>query len=164
MISRIIFIALLFISVAGFSQQAQTPAPAPEYGVSVTLESAKRIVAAAEAFANSKKWPVVVVIVDTGGNLVLLHKIDNTQVGSIDTAIGKARTANNFKRPTKAFEDAVAGGGIGLRVLSLPNAVAIDGGEPIVVEGKIIGAIGVSGVQASQDGEVARAGLAALSK
>jgi glc operon protein GlcG len=156
-----IIIALLSLSVAVYSQPVQTPAL---YGESVSLETAKKIVAAAEAFANGKKWPVVIVIVDTGGNLVLLQKIDNTQIGSIDVAIGKARTANNFKRSTKAFEEAVAGGGLGLRVLSLPNAVIIEGGEPIFADGKIIGAIGVSGVQASQDGEVAKAGLAALSK
>ena len=153
-----ILIVLLLVSVASYGQQPAAPA----YGESVTLETAKKIVAASEAFAKEKKWPVVIVIVDTGGNLVLLNKLDNTQIGSIDVAIGKAKTANNFKRPTKVFEDAVAGGGIGLRVLSLPNAVAIEGGEPIVIDGKIVGAIGVSGVQANQDGEVAKAGLAAL--
>jgi glc operon protein GlcG len=162
-----ILICLLTISLAGYSQQAQpaaAPAPAPEYGVPIGLEAAKKIAAGAEAYAKEKKWPVVIVIVDTGGNLVLIHKIDNTQLGSIDVAIGKARTANNFKRPTKVFEDAVAGGGVGLRVLTLPNAVAIDGGEPIIVDGKIVGAIGVSGVQATQDDEVAKAGLASLNK
>jgi glc operon protein GlcG len=154
---------LMFVSIVTFGQQAQpAPAPAPDYGNPVTLETAKKIVAASEAYARNKKWAVVIVIVDTGGNLVVLNKIDNTQIGSIDVAIGKARTANNFKRPTKALEDAVTGGGTGLRVLSLPNAVVIEGGEPILVDGKIVGAIGVSGVQASQDGEVAKAGLAAL--
>jgi uncharacterized protein GlcG (DUF336 family) len=154
---------LLLMSIAAFGQQAQpAPAPVPEYGDPINLEAAKKIVAASEAYARNKKWAVVIVIVDTGGNLVVVNKIDNTQVGSIDVAIGKARTANNFKRPTKAFEDAVAGGGIGLRILSLPNVVAIEGGEPILVDGKVVGAIGVSGVQANQDGEVAKAGLAAL--
>lgn len=157
--------ALLVVSIAGFGQQAQpVPAPAPPYGEPVNLETAKKIAAASEAYAKDKKWPVVIVIVDTGGNLVLLHKIDNTQIGSIDVAIGKARTANNFKRPTKAFEDAIGGGGVGARVLSLPGAITIDGGEPIIVDGKIIGGIGVSGVQASQDDEVAKAGLASLTK
>jgi glc operon protein GlcG len=154
-------IFLLLLSVAAYSQPAIAPVP---YGESVTLETAKKIAAAAEAYANSKKWPVVIVIVDTGGNLVLLQKIDNTQVGSIDVAIGKARTANNFKRPTKEFEEAITSGGVGLRVLTLPNAVLIQGGEPIFADGKIIGAIGVSGVQASQDSEVVKAGLAALAK
>jgi uncharacterized protein GlcG (DUF336 family) len=130
----------------------------------VSLETAKKISTAAEAFARDKKWPVVIVIVDTGGNLVLVHKLDNTQIGSIDVAIGKARTANNFKRPTKAFEDGLASGGVALRLLSVPGIVAVDGGEPIIVDGKIVGAIGVSGVQASQDAEVAKAGLASLAK
>jgi glc operon protein GlcG len=159
-----IIIFFLSLSVAAFSQPAQAPAAPVPYGESVSLETAKKLAAAAETFATGKKWPVVIVIVDTGGNLVLLQKIDNTQVGSIEVAIGKARTANNFKRPTKAFEEAITNGGLGLRVLSLPDAVLIEGGEPIIVDGKIIGAIGVSGVQASQDGEVAKAGLAALTK
>ena len=160
-----LLIALLAVSLSSLAQQAQpAPAPAPEYGAPIGLETAKKIAAAAEAFAKEKKWPVVIVIVDSGSNLVLLHKFDNTQIGSIDVAIGKAKTANNFKRPTKAFEDAIGGGGVGARVLSLPGAVTIDGGEPIVVDGKIVGAIGVSGVQASQDAEVAKAGLASLNK
>jgi glc operon protein GlcG len=157
-----ILAALLLLSTVAFGQQPQTtPPPLPAYGAPVSLETAKKIAAASEAYATEKKWPVVIVIVDTGGNLVLVHKIDNTQIGSIEVATGKARTANNFKRPTKVFEDGVAAGGIGLRILTLPNAVAIEGGEPIIVDGKIVGAIGVSGVQASQDGEVARAGLVA---
>ena len=104
---------------------------------------------AAEAFAIGKRWTVVIAIVDNGGNLVLLQKIDNTQIGSIDLAIGKAKTANNFKRPTKAIEDAVAGGGVGLRMLAAPGVVPLEGGESIYLDGKIIGAIGVSGMQAT---------------
>jgi len=160
-----ILISLLAVSIVGYSQQAQpTPAPAADYGAPIGLEAAKKIAAGAEAYAKDKKWPVAIVIVDSGSNLVLLHKVDNTQIGSIDVAIGKARTANNFKRSTKVFEDAVAGGGIGVRVVTLPNAVTIDGGEPILIDGKIVGAIGVSGVQASQDAEVAKAGIASLNK
>jgi glc operon protein GlcG len=160
-----LLIALIAVSLASYGQQSQpAPAPAPEYGAPVGLETAKKIAAAAEAFAKDKKWPVVIVIVDSGSNLVLLHKADNTQIGSIDVAIGKAKTANNFKRPTKAFEDAIGGGGVGARVLSLPGAVTVDGGELIVIDGKIVGAIGVSGVQATQDAEVAKAGLASLVK
>src|SRR5687767_15379569 len=156
----IILILFLSASVVGFSQTA----PPPDYGAPITLETAKKIAAASEAYAKDKKWPVVIVIVDSGSNIVLIHKIDNTQIGSIDVAIGKARTANNFKRSTKVFEDAIAGGSAGARVLSLPNAVVIDGGEPIIVDGKIIGAIGVSGVQSAQDAEVAKAGIASLNK
>jgi uncharacterized protein GlcG (DUF336 family) len=88
--------------------------------------------------------------------------MDNTQIGSIEVAIGKAQTANNFKRPSKAFEDVVAGGGAGLRILSLPGVVPLEGGEPILLQGKIIGGIGVSGMQSSQDAQVAKAGLNAL--
>jgi uncharacterized protein GlcG (DUF336 family) len=116
----------------------------------------------AEAFAISKHWTVVIAIVDKGGNLVLLQKLDNTQIGSIDLAIGKTKTANNFKRPTKAIEDAVAGGGIGLRMFPAPGVVPLESGEPIYLDGKIISAIGVSGMQATQDAEVSRAGVAAL--
>ncbi|HWA33754.1 MAG TPA: heme-binding protein [Cyclobacteriaceae bacterium] len=155
-------IVLLFM-LASSSVFAQTPPPpAPLYGESISLENARKVLHAAQAYALSKQWTVVVAIVDTGGNLVALEKIDNTQIASIEVAIGKAKTANNFKRPTKALEDAIAGGGVGLRVLSLPGAVPIEGGELILVNGKIVGAIGISGMSAAQDGEVAKAGVAAL--
>ena len=134
----------------------------PMYGESITLEKAKKVAAAAEAFAVSKQWPIAVAIVDTGGNLMLMETMDNTQRGSIDIAIGKAKTANNFKRPTKALEDDIAGGGAGLAMLAVPGMFPIEGGEPIYANGKIIGAIGVSGMSANQDGEVAKAALAAL--
>ena len=154
---------LLFLTLICFYASAQTTAPATvAYGNPITLETAKKVMTAAEAFAISKHWTVVIAIVDNGGNLVMLQKIDNTQIGSIDLAIGKAKTANNFKRPTKAMEDAVAGGGIGLRMLAAPGVVPLEGGEPIYLDGKIIGAIGVSGMQATQDAEVSRAGVAAL--
>ncbi len=156
-----IVIAILFVVSPFLASSQTTPAPIVAYGPPISLESAKKIVAAGEAFAVSKQYTVVIAIVDTGGNLVLLHKQDNTQIGSIEVAIGKAKTANNFKRPTKALEDALAGGGVGLRVLALP-AFPIEGGEPIYSsDGKIIGAIGVSGMSAVQDEEVAKAGLAA---
>lgn len=132
------------------------------YGESVTLEQAKKMLSAAEAFALKNQWTVVIAIVDTGGNLVLLEKIDNTQIGSIDIAIAKAKTANNFKRSTKVFEDAVAKGGVGLRVLNVPGMMPLEGGEPILVNGKVIGGIGVSGMASGQDEEVVNAGLAAL--
>lgn len=153
---------ILFI-LTTFGATAQTPNPQiPMYGESISLEAAKKMIAAAETFATSKQWPVAIAIVDTGGNLVLLHKLDNTQVASIEIAIGKAKTANNFKRPTKAMEDAVAGGGAALRILAVPGVFPMEGGEPIFSNGKIIGAIGVSGVQSGQDAEVAKAGIAAL--
>ena len=151
-----LILALLAITI---SVTAQTQAKLVAYGPSITLEAAKKIVAAAEAFAVSKQYTVVVAIVDTGGNLVMLTKMDNTQLGSIEVAMGKAKTANNFKRPTKAFEDVVAGGGAGVKVLGL-NVVPVEGGEPIYsADGKIIGAIGVSGMTSAQDGEVVKAAL-----
>jgi uncharacterized protein GlcG (DUF336 family) len=144
------------------ASQTLAQSPAPSYGSSISLDEAKKVVKGAEAFALSKQWTVVIAIVDTGGNLVFLEKFDNTQVGSIEVAIGKAKTANAFKRPSKVFEDAIAGGGAGARVLSLPGVVAIEGGEPILIDGKVAGAIGVSGMSSAQDGEVVKAGLAAL--
>jgi len=154
-------LAFIFCALSSFAQQTK-PATPLNYGEPVNLETAKKIAAAAEAFASKNQWTVVIAIVDTGGNLVLLQRMDNTQIGSVDVAIGKARTANNFKRPTKAFEDVVAGGGAGLRVLSIEGAYLIEGGEPIISNGKIIGGMGVSGMSSTQDEEVVKAGLAAL--
>jgi len=132
------------------------------YGESISLAQAKKVLTAAEAYALKNQWTVVIAIVDTGGNLVLLEKIDNTQIGSIDIAIAKAKTANNFKRSTKVFEDAVTKGGVGLRVLNVPGMMPLEGGEPILLNGKVIGGIGVSGMASGQDEEVVNAGLAAL--
>jgi glc operon protein GlcG len=157
---KLLFIALTIPSIQAFSQTTP-PAAKPgvvAYGQNISLENAKKIATSAEAYAESKQYTIIVAIVDTGGNLVLLQRMDNTQIGSIEVAIGKAKTSNNFKRPTKAMEDAVAAGGKGLRVLALP-VFPIDGGEPIIVDGKIIGAIGISGMSAEQDDEVAKAAL-----
>jgi glc operon protein GlcG len=101
-------------------------------------------------------------IVDTGAILVYYEKMDNTQIGSADVAIEKARTAVRFKRPSKAFQDALAGGGAGLRVLSLPGAVPLEGGIPLMIDGQIVGAIGVSGDSADHDGLCAQAGARSL--
>ncbi len=159
----VIYIILFVASFASFAQTAAKPAtasPVIAYGAPITLESAKKILAAAEAFAISKQYTVAIAIVDNGGNLVAFAKMDNTQIGSIDVAIGKAKTANNFKRPSKAFEETVANGGTGLRVLALP-VYPIEGGEPVFsADGKIIGAIGVSGMTSGQDVEVVKAALA----
>lgn len=158
-----LLIVLTLLSFCGAAQNQTPTAPAiVTYGNPITLEAAKKIVSAAEAFAVSKQWTVAIAIVDIGGNLVLLEKLDNTQIASIDIAIGKAKTANNFKRPTKAMEDAIAGGGAGLRLLALPGVFPIEGGDLILSNGKIIGAIGVSGMQSVQDGEVVKAALAGL--
>jgi uncharacterized protein GlcG (DUF336 family) len=117
--------------------------------------------AAAEAEATKNGWGVAIAIVDSGANVVMLQRLDNAQLSSVRIAEQKARTAAEFRRPTKVFEDAVAGGGIGLRVLSFGASVA-EGGVPIVSGGKVIGAIGASGVQSHQDAEVAQAGADAL--
>ena len=132
------------------------------YGPSINLDNAKKVAAPAIAEARKNNWTMVVAIVDTAGDLVYFEKMDDTQVGSTDVAIGKARSAARFKRPTKAFQDALAAGGEGLRILALQGAVPVDGGVPIVIGGKIVGAIGVSGGTSAQDGQVAAAGIAAV--
>ena len=158
-----LFVVLTFFSFCGLAQNQPPTAPAiVAYGNPISLEAAKKILSAAEAFALNKQWTVAIAIVDAGGNLVLLEKFDNTQLSSTDVAIGKAKTANNFKRPTKAMEDVIAGGGAGLRLLGVPGVFPVAGGEPILLNGKIIGAVGVAGMQPTQDEEVAKAGLAAL--
>lgn len=137
--------------------------PAPlEYGHSLTLSEAKLMLEAAEKEAAKNNWPMVIAIVDTGAHLIALHKMDNAQLGSVEIARLKAETSLKFKRPTQAFEAAVAGGGMGTKVLSMPGVAALEGGLPIERHGKIIGAIGVSGMQSSDDAVVARAAIAAL--
>lgn len=145
------------------SPAATSQAALVEYGTNVSLQQAKQIMQAAEACAALRQWPVAIAIVDTGGHLVLLQKMDHTQIGSIAIAQQKAETAVRFKRPSKVFEDALADGGIRLRVLAMPGVLPLEGGVPLVRSGKIVGAIGVSGVQSQQDAEVAEAGAAALS-
>jgi len=134
----------------------------PPYGTPISLEQAKKVMAAAEAEAQKNNWPVAITVVDSGGHVVAVHRLDDTQLGSIQFAEDKARTAVLYRRPSKAFEDAVAGGGIGLRVLGLPGAAPYEGGVPIFLDGKIIGGIGVSGVLPQQDGQIANAGASAL--
>jgi glc operon protein GlcG len=128
----------------------------------LTLAVAKQVAAAAESEAAKSNFTMVIVVVDDGGNLVYLEKMDETQFGSIEVAQAKAHSAIAFKRPTKVFQDAVAGGNTG--ILKLPGAIATEGGLPLVVDGKIIGAIGVSGGTSQQDGTVAAAGANALAK
>jgi len=137
---------------------------APPYGLPITLDHAKKAVAGAQAEARKNKWDVVVAIVDPAGQLVLLEKMDNTQNAASEVARQKASSAALYRRPTKAFLDRLAAGGAGLGILGLEGAVPLDGGLPIVVDGKIIGAIGVSGVTGEQDGQIAKAGVDALLK
>jgi uncharacterized protein GlcG (DUF336 family) len=134
----------------------------PDYGPSITLDAAKRVMAAAEAEAARNDWPMVIAIVDAAGRLIMLHRIDNAQNGSVIVAQRKAETAVNFKRPTKAFEDMVGQGGMHLRVLAMEAILPLEGGLPITQDGRVIGAIGVSGMTPTEDAEVARAGMAAL--
>jgi glc operon protein GlcG len=144
---------------------AQTPFAAPplvSYGLSISTDSAKIAAAAAIAAARKSHWKQAIAVVDTGGHLVYFEKMQDTQTGSVELAIEKARTAALFRRPTKVFEDGVAAGGEGLRLLRLTGAIPIDGGVPIVVEGKLVGAIGVSGGTGAQDGQVAEAGAMAV--
>jgi uncharacterized protein GlcG (DUF336 family) len=132
------------------------------YGTSINVETAKKVAAPALAEARKNNWAMAVAIVDTAGDLVYFEKMDDTQVGSVDVAIAKARSAARFKRPTKAFQDALAAGGEGLRILALNGAVPVDGGLPLVVGGKVVGAIVMSGGTSSQDGQAAAAGAAAV--
>lgn len=126
----------------------------------LTLDGAKKVAAAAEAEAKKNNWNVVIAVVDDGGHLIYLQRIDGTQTGSIDVAIQKARTAQAFKRPTKVFEDAIAGGRNAL--IALHGALPLEGGLPIMVGGQLVGAIGVSGVKSTEDGQIAKAGADSL--
>jgi uncharacterized protein GlcG (DUF336 family) len=141
---------------------AQAQTPPPPYGPPIGIENARKIMTAAEAEAGKNNWAVVIAIIDSGGHLVMLHRRDDVQLSSLEIAQGKARTSLMFKRPSKVLDDAISGGGGGLRFLALPNIVPLEGGLPIILDGKIIGAIGVSGVLSSQDAQIARAGLEAL--
>lgn len=145
--------------LTGVPAMAQT-GPAP-YGAPITIEQAKKAMAAAETEARKNNWAVVISIVDTGGHLVALQRLD-AQTASVEIATGKATTAAAFRRPSKALEDGLAAGGAGLRILGVRSAMPLQGGVPIVLDGKIIGAIGVSGVLAAQDEVVAIAGAAAV--
>jgi glc operon protein GlcG len=136
----------------------------PPYGSAITLDDAKRAMAAAELEAAKNSWQVAITIIDSGGNLVMFHKVDNTQLASVGASEGKARTALTFKRPSKALDDAIAAGGAGLRLLAVKDITPLEGGLPIIIDGKIIGAIGVSGALSSQDAQVAKAGADALAK
>ena len=128
----------------------------------LTLAIAKRIAAAAEQESARNNWAMFIAIVDDGGNLMYLERMDDSQLASLDVSIAKARSALLFKRPTKALEDAVAGGRA--VVMTLPNAVPVEGGLPLMAYGKIVGAIGISGATSPQDGIVAKAGVDEMEK
>ena len=158
--NKSMFISIsILMSVWGWRALAQMP---NSYGLSINLDTAKKAAAAAIAEALKNKWTMAVAITDIGGEPVYFEKMDGTQTGSVRVAIGKARTAALFKRPTKAFQDSLAAGGEGLRILGLEGAVPIEGGLPLLIDGKIVGAIGVSGGTSQQDGLVAKAGADTL--
>lgn len=161
MSNRWFAIALFVASFSPLTVAAQQP---PEYGLPIDLPTAKKVMAAAEAEATKQGWPVAIAIVDTHGTLVLFQRLDNTQYGSVQVALEKASTAALFRRETKVFQDLLAEGGASLRLLKLPAAIPLEGGVPIIVDGKVIGAIGVSGVKSNEDAEVCFAGLKALGK
>ena len=158
---RLMTLALVIAALGLAPSVASAQAP-PQYGPSITLDQAKKAMVGAEAEAKKNSWPVVIVILDTGGNLVMLQRLDNAQWGSIDVAKDKARSAVAFRRPTKVFQDLIAQGGANLRLLNLTGASMLEGGIPIMADGKIIGAIGVSGVTSDQDAQIARAGIEAM--
>jgi glc operon protein GlcG len=132
------------------------------YGLAIGIEHAKKAASAALADARTNGWIMAVAVVDPAGLLVYFEKMDDTQNGSVAVAQAKARSAALFKRPTKAFQDTLAAGGEGLRVLTLEGAVPVEGGIPLLIDGRIVGAIGVSGGTSAQDGQCARAGVAVL--
>jgi len=157
-LSKKLAFALLF-ALGALPAFTQMPNP---YGTPISLENAKKAAAPALAEARKNNWNMAVAIVDPSGNHVYYEKMDNTQLGSADICISKARSAARFKRPTKAFQDALAAGGGGLRLLRLEGAVPVEGGIPLVLEGKIVGAIGVSGDTSDHDAQCAQAGVDAL--
>jgi uncharacterized protein GlcG (DUF336 family) len=142
------------LAVAGSAAAQSQPA--------LTLEAATRIADAAQAEATRNKWNVVIAVMDNGGHLVHLRRMDDTQIGSVAVAEEKAKSAVLFRRPTKAFADAVASGRTG--VLRLPGAIPIEGGIPLLAGNQVVGAIGVSGVTSEQDGQIAQAGVKAFAK
>lgn len=137
-------------------------AQVPQYGANVTLEQARKAIAAGQAEARKNSWPVAIAIVDNAGQLVAFEKMDNTQTASVEVAQDKAVSAAIYRRSTKVVQDGLAGGGAGLRLLGLRGMSPVEGGIPLVIDGKIVGGIGVSGVNSDQDGVVAKAGADAV--
>jgi glc operon protein GlcG len=160
-LKSVVVVTLVLCAGCSLAQAPASPYLTP-IGPSISVENAKKAAAAALAEARKNGWLQVVAVVDSAGTLVYYEKMDNTQLGSAEVAIDKARSAALYKRPTKAFQDALAGGGAGLRVLGLKGATPVEGGLPVVIDGKLVGAIGLSGDTSEHDGQCAAAGLAAL--
>lgn len=155
---KLVFV-LLFALCCLRTESQMLPNP---YGAPISLESAKKAAAAALAEAAKNHWTMAVAIVDPNGTLIYYEKSDNTQLGSAMVCINKAKSAALYKRPSKAMQDALASGGAGLRVLGLEGAVPVEGGIPLILDGKIVGAIGVSGDTSEHDGQCAQAGAAVI--
>ena len=149
---------------ASAQQPVAPPPPQIPYGPPISLDVAKKVMAGAEAEAVKNKWTMVIAVLDSGGHLVMLERMDGTQLGSIDAAKDKAYSAVLYRRPTKVFQDLVGQGGANLRLLRLSGSSPLEGGIPILVDGKVVGAIGVSGAASEQDAQVAKAGVDALTK
>jgi len=152
----------IILACTAFLVASVASAQVPQYGGQITLDQAKKAIAAGQAEARKNSWPVAIAVVDTHGFLIAYEMMDNTQTASAAIALDKATSAAMFRRSTKVMQDAVAGGGAGIRFLNLRGASTVEGGLPIVVGGKIIGGIGVSGVTSDQDGVVAKAGVDAV--
>ncbi len=158
------FKSLATLTVASASALAISTAFAqvPQYGTTVNLEQARKVVAAGMVEARKNNWPIAIAVVDNAGMLVAYERMDNTQTASVQVSIDKAVSAAMYRRSTKVFQDAVTGGGMGVRVLGLRGASPIEGGLTLMLDGKIIGGVGVSGVNSDQDAVVAKAGVDAV--
>ncbi len=152
--SAVVVIAAVVFATASWGAQLASKK-------ALTLEISKQVAAAAESHATKNKWNVVIAIVDDGGHLLYLERMDGAQTGSIEVALQKAKSATSYKRPTKVFDAGVAGGRTAL--VALPGAIPFEGGIPLSADGQVIGAIGVSGVTGAQDGMIAQAGVDAFS-
>ena len=160
--SLVKLLVVVSFAIAGLCRaQSATPAAQPPslyltpYGPPITLEAAKKVASAAQAEAMRNHWLMTVAVVDPAGNLVYYERTDNSQAASSKVAIEKARSAAIYKRPTKAFQDALAKGGVAMRLLSLDGALPVEGGVPLISAGRIVGAIGVSGDLSENDAQCA---------
>jgi glc operon protein GlcG len=139
-----------------------TPPASPPYGPPISLALALQVAEGAQALAHAKGWKMCIAVVNSSGHLVVFHKMDDVHYASIAVAQAKALCAVNFKRPTKVFEDAIAAGGAGQRLLAIEGMCPMEGGIPLLQDGTVIGAIGVSGVQSAEDGQAAQAGASVV--
>jgi glc operon protein GlcG len=167
--ARLLSLAVVTVSLCasvpvGAQQPVAPPPPQIPYGAPISLEQAKKVIAGAEAEAKKNNWNVVIAVLDSGGHVVMLQRLDGAQLGSIDVAKEKAHSEVLYRRPTKMFQDLVGQGGANLRLLRLSGASVLEGGIPLIVDGKLIGAVGVSGVTSEQDAQIAQAGAEALTK